>query len=91
MIPIATDELTELANAEFQNGRLNRIYGEIKIKGVKTVALDQLVKLEGFGKRFDGSCYVTKVNHQLRGGDFTTIIGFGLDVIDFTISCCLFA
>ena len=82
--PIATDELTELANAEFQNGRLNRIYGEIKIKGVKTVALDQLVKLEGCGKRFDGSCYVTKVNHQLRGGDFTTIIGFGLDGIDFS-------
>ena len=55
------EKLLELANSELQNGRLNRIFGEVKVKGVKTLDLDQLVKLEGFCKLFDGSCYVTKV------------------------------
>lgn len=77
--PIESNELLELANSELQNGRLNRIFGEVKVKGVKTLDLDQLVKLEGFGKLFDGSCYVTKVKHELKRGAYFTTIGFGLD------------
>jgi len=82
--PIDSNELVELANSELQNGRLNRIFGEVKIKGVKSLDLDQLVKLEGFGKRFDGSCYVTKVKHELRRGIYSTIVGFGLDELNFS-------
>ncbi len=80
--PLETTELTEIANAELQFARLNRIYGDVKIKGVQSVALDQLVKLTGFGKPFDGSCYVTKVRHEIKNGAFSTLIGFGLEDID---------
>ena len=79
-IPQTTEvsELKAISNAILQNSRLNRIVGRAKFKGVTNIDLGSVVKLNGFGKYFDGNIYITAISHQIESGFFTTSIEFGL-------------
>lgn len=79
-IPQTTEvsELKTISNSVLQSSRLNRIVGRAKFKGVTNITLGSVVKLNGFGKYFDGNIYVTGISHQIESGLFTTSIQFGL-------------
>ena len=76
--PIPSGELASIANSKLIRSRLKSIYGNLKVKGVKSVDIDSVIKLSGFGSRLDGPCYVTSIEHEVIGGNFYTIFGFGL-------------
>ena len=75
---LAVAELKVLSDSILQESRLNRIVGNAKFKGVTNIDLGSVVRLNGFGKNFDGNIYVTKVSHQVESGLFTSQVGFGL-------------
>ena len=79
-IPQTTEvsELKAISNSILQSSRLTRIIGRAKFKGVTNIDLGSVVKLNGFGKYFDGNIYITAISHQIESCLFTTSIEFGL-------------
>ena len=76
--PLSSNELKELAKSKFLQSRLSSHCGYITVKGVNSIKLSSLIRLEGFGKTFDGSVYVSSVTQNLSEGIYTTKIGFGI-------------
>lgn len=77
-VPIQTKELKALADAAMVQSRLNRINGEVSFRGMTELTLGTLIKLDGFGKLFNGLVYVTGVEHRVENGEFITKVTFGL-------------
>ncbi|ELR71196.1 VgrG protein [Fulvivirga imtechensis AK7] len=78
-VPEDASVLKDWANAKLQKSRLSKIKGYVTIPGSTLAKLDSLVELNGFGARFNGSAYISRVTHTLEGGSWTTKIGFGLN------------
>lgn len=79
MVPVESKELKFLADSALIFSRLKRIKGDISFKGVADINLGDIVELEGFGKLFNGSVYVTAVEHKVENGDFITTLKFGIN------------
>ncbi len=77
-VPIQTQELKALADATLIQSRMKRIVGEMDFRGMTEIKLGCLVKLDGFGKLFNGLVYVTGVEHRVENGEFVTKVLFGL-------------
>lgn len=77
-IPVQTKELKSLADAALIRSRMKRMVGEMSFKGMTEVKLGTLIKLEGFGKLFDGLVYITGFEHTVENGEFITKAIFGL-------------
>lgn len=77
-VPIQTKELKALADAAMVQSRLKRINGEVSFRGMTELTLGTLIKLDGFGKLFNGLVYVTGVEHRVENGEFITKVTFGL-------------
>lgn len=75
--PIKSSELKAITDSMILKERLSSIYGNLKVKGVKTASIDSLITLTGFGSRLDGTCYVTSIEHELLEGKYYTSFGFG--------------
>jgi uncharacterized protein involved in type VI secretion and phage assembly len=78
--------LKEWANAHLLHARLAKIRGYVSFTGSTEVNPGKLIKLEGFGARFNGTAYVSKVVHEISNGFWKTEAGFGLDPKTFTDS-----
>ena len=76
--PLQTKELKALADAALIRSRMKRIVGEMSFKGMTEVKLGSLIKLQGFGKLFDGLVYITGFEHRMENGEFITKASFGL-------------
>ena len=76
--------LKSWANQHLLRSRLSKIRGSVTFSGSTKVEPDKLVKLEGFGARFNGNAYVSKVRHELSEGMWKTTAGFGLEQSVFT-------
>jgi len=77
-VPVVSQELKALADAALMASRLRRIVGEMSFRGTSAVALGDLVKLDGFGKLFNGLVFITEVEHRVENGQFITKVSFGL-------------
>lgn len=77
--PLSEKMLKTWAEAQMVKSRLARIRGFVAIKGTEKVELGGLLKLEGVGKRFNGDAYLSKIVHEIKGGDWETIAHFGVD------------
>jgi len=77
-VPIQTKELKAWADASLVLSRLKRVKGEMSFRGMTDLVLGSLIKLDGFGKLFNGLVYVTGVEHRVENGEFVTKISFGL-------------
>ena len=77
-IPVLSQELKGLADATLMASRLRRMVGEMSFRGTTDVTLGDLVKLNGFGKLFNGLVFITEVEHRVETGLFTTKVSFGL-------------
>lgn len=82
--PEDTSLLKEWANSHLLHARLAKIKGSVTFIGSTEVNPGKLVKLEGFGARFNGTAYVSRVVHELSEGLWTTEAGFGLDHKTYT-------
>lgn len=77
-VPIQTQELKALADATLIQSRMKRIVGEMDFRGMTEIKLGCLIKLDGFGKLFNGLVYITGVEHRVENGEFVTKALFGL-------------
>jgi uncharacterized protein involved in type VI secretion and phage assembly len=66
------------ANAYLQNLRLTKISGRIHTQGDAKFLPDTIVKLDGFGKNFNGKGYIGCVKHIILPGDWETELELGL-------------
>lgn len=78
LVPIQTKELKSLADAALLRSRMKRIVGEMSFRGMTEILLGSIVKLDGFGKLFNGLIYVTGIEHRLENGEYITKATFGL-------------
>ncbi|RPF74148.1 MAG: hypothetical protein CBE49_002855 [Rickettsiales bacterium TMED289] len=78
---LSYNEIDSIGFSKLKLLRLNRIFGKSSFRGVPTLDIDSVVTFDGFGNKFDGDIYVTKVNHSIIEGDLTTEISFGLNDI----------
>lgn len=76
--PLDQDELKDWANARLLKSRLARIRGTVSFQGNATPKPGQIVELAGLGARFNGKAFVSAVDHTVEGGQWTTVVGFGL-------------
>ncbi|SJZ92588.1 type VI secretion system tip protein VgrG [Sediminibacterium ginsengisoli] len=77
--PMATDELKVWADAALLRMRLNACRGKVKFVGSATVKTGNIIELAGVGKKFNGSAFVSSVNHVIEAGSWNTIVKFGLE------------
>lgn len=77
--PLASATLTTWAEAQLTKSALAKIRGTVRFQGSSTVTPGTLLELTGLGERFDGNAYVGGVTHELRDGDWTTVVSVGLD------------
>lgn len=77
-VPIQTKELKALADGGLILSRLKRVKGEMSFRGMTDLVLGSLIKLDGFGKLFNGLVYVTGLEHRVENGEFLTKVSFGL-------------
>lgn len=73
-----TDELTAWSNARLLKSRMAKNTGRIKVKGMTEIKPGDVIKLNGFGKRFNGNVYVTGIKHNYNKSIWETDIEFGL-------------
>jgi phage protein D len=78
LVPLQTQELKALADAALIRSRMKRIVGEMSFRGMTEILLGSLIKLDGFGKLFNGLVYVTGVEHRVENGEYLTKVSFGL-------------
>jgi phage protein D len=77
-VPVLTQELKGHADAALMASRMQRMVGEMSFRGTTLVTLGDLVKLDGFGKLFNGLVFITEVEHRVENGQFVTKVSFGL-------------
>lgn len=72
-------ELRSWSKARLLKSRLAKIRGRAKFQGYASIAPGQLVDINGVGDRFNGSVFVSAIRHEIAGGNWVTILEFGLD------------
>lgn len=72
-------ELKSWADSHLLKSRLAKITGEIKINGNASIEPNEIVKLSGFGDRFNGNAFVAGVTHEFSQGNWFSYINIGLD------------
>ncbi|ERM81211.1 hypothetical protein P872_20205 [Rhodonellum psychrophilum GCM71 = DSM 17998] len=71
-------ELENFAKSAVSRSVLSKIKGRIQIPGTAEIKAGDLLELSGFGDRFSGNAFVSKVNHDLEEGNWITSIFIGL-------------
>jgi Rhs element Vgr protein len=72
-------ELQAWVDACLLKHRLAKVRGRVSIDGTADVAPGQLIELQGVGDRFTGKLYVSAVQHRIEGGNWETVIQFGVN------------
>jgi Rhs element Vgr protein len=75
---LKTAELKLWSNARLLKSRMAKNTGRIRVKGLSEIKPGLVVKLNGFGKRFNGNVYVTGVKHMVDKTIWETEIIFGM-------------
>ena len=76
--PLDSSALSSWAKAQQLKSGLARIQGRMRFQGSALAAVGTLIELEGVGDRFEGSVFVTGVEHRLEDGAWTTDADFGM-------------
>lgn len=70
--------LTEWASAQHSKSEWSKVRGKITIQGYNVIKPGDSVNLEGFSEQFNGSVFISSVEHIIEGGEFLTELGLGL-------------
>lgn len=76
--PVDKDVLTAWTKGCQIKSGLARIRGRMKFQGSAKAKAGSLIELAGVGNRFNGTVFVTAVNHEIAGGNWLTEVEFGL-------------
>ncbi|MEQ9289283.1 MAG: type VI secretion system tip protein VgrG [Cyclobacteriaceae bacterium] len=76
--------LKSWANSHLLHSRLAKVKGKVTFTGSTKVNPGKLIKLQGFGPRFNGTAFVSKVKHDLAEGMWKTEVGYGLEQKTFS-------
>ncbi len=76
---IAEPELQQWADSKLLKNRLAKIRGKVKTDGFAGIKPGDFFQLNGVGDRFEGKLFVTGIRQQIEGGDWNTIVQFGMD------------
>lgn len=83
MVPLSSSELKAWASARLAQDRLAMFRGRISIGGAGDIAPLDLIKLDGFGARFNGKALVTGIRHTIEGNQWLTDLRLGLSAEPF--------
>ncbi len=75
---LKTGELKQWSKAQLLKSRMAKSTGRIKVKGLTDINPGQIIKLNGFGKRFNGNVYVTGIRQCYDKSIWETEIYYGL-------------
>lgn len=70
--------LRSWSEARLLHARLSRISGAVAFSGSAAAKAGTCIKLRGFGARFNGDGFVTRVTHTVKAGLWRTEAGLGL-------------
>ena len=70
--------LADWANGQKVKNGLARIRGRMKFQGSAKAKHGGLIELDGVGKRFNGTVFVSSVTHEMADGNWLTQVEFGL-------------
>lgn len=76
--PLEKPELKTWADAQLLKSRMTSIQGTVTFLGNATPKLNTLLKITGFGDRFNNEALITSVRHTVRAGFWQTTVGLGL-------------
>lgn len=76
--PLAQDDIQAWADASLLKTRLSGYSGSLSIEGNSSAKPNSLIKLSGFGDRFNGNAYVSGITHHAESGRWRTEISLGL-------------
>ncbi len=82
--PLEKPLLKIWADAKLSRSRLSKVTGTLLVQGVGNVKPDQKLKIEKIGSAFDGDAYISRVFHEIRGGNWLTDLSIGLTQEWFT-------
>ncbi len=77
--PLTADELKTWADASLLKSRLAKVQGDVKLFGQADFVPDQILEFAGLGTRFNGSAYVSAVEHHISGGNWWSTLSIGLN------------
>lgn len=75
---VSADELTAYSKSWVSKSALSKIQGKIVVPGFAGVRAGDLVQLGGFGTRFDGNAFVSKVEHSCKAGSWNSTLYVGM-------------
>lgn len=76
--PVSADEMTAFSKSWISKSALSKIQGKIVVQGTAGLRPGDLVELKGFGDRFDGNAFVSKVEQSCKEGDWTSAVYVGM-------------
>lgn len=74
-----SDAMKAWANTVMMRNNLSRIVGKITIPGYADIHPGDNITIDRVGQRFNGGNIVSTVVHDITGGDWHTIIHFGIE------------
>ena len=77
--PLAKDDLKAWADGSLMRMRMAAIKGEASFFGSSSAKTNTVFELTGVGDRFNGTAYITGVNHSIADGQWVSTAKFGLD------------
>ncbi len=75
---IDKDSLKAWADAQFQKSWLNKITGEASFQGSSKAIPGCIIEFAGVGERFNGSAFISGVEHDISEGKWITTVRLGL-------------
>ena len=76
--PMQSDELKGIADGMLLRSRLAAMRGSVSFFGSSIPKLNTLLKLQGFGDRFNGEALISSIRHTFYEGNWRTEVGFGI-------------
>ena len=78
-VALHPDELESWAGAQIVKSRLALIRGWIKVPGLASLKVGQILEIKGVSKRFTGKNIICGVRHQVSATDWVTHLQIGMD------------
>jgi len=76
--PQESGALTDWAKGQQLKAALARIRGRMKFQGSSLAKVGGMIELAGVGERFNGTVYVSSVEHEIANGQWSTRVDFGM-------------
>jgi Rhs element Vgr protein len=76
--PQEAGALTDWAKGQQLKAALARIRGRMKFQGSALAEAGGMIELAGVGERFNGTVYVSSVEHEIANGQWSTRVDFGM-------------